>query len=183
MDSKDVNRAIRARIRPLLKTAGFERFTARTAWRFCGAAIGVVNFQSFNSYIASGVGCTTFSFAINLGCHYTFLPQIGTSTFYDRDNLPQEYHCAFRRALRKSLAQPKFPRPDIWFVEPDGSNSAHVSMTPQVSLNTMRSHGSLDSVMSERLSISPSPMTRSLMHQVPVVHGASAAKVPPYGNM
>jgi len=122
MDSKDVNRAIRSRIRPLLKAAGFDRFTSRTAWRFCGPAIGVVNFQSFNSYIASGVGCTTFSFAINLGCHYTFLPEFGTSKLYDRNNRPQEYHCAFRRALRKSLAQPNFPRPDIWLVEADGSN-------------------------------------------------------------
>lgn len=122
MDSKDVSRAIRSRIRPLLKTAGFDRFTSRTAWRLCGSAIGVVNIQSFSSYLAAGVGCTTFSFAINLGCHYTFLPECGASRFYDRDNLPQEYHCAFRRALRKSLAQPKFPRPDVWFVEVDGSN-------------------------------------------------------------
>jgi hypothetical protein len=122
MDSKDVAQAIRSRLRPLLKAAGFDRFTSRTAWRFRGQAIGVVNFQSFNSYTASRVGCTTFSFAINLGCHYTFLPEFGTSKFYDRDNLPQEYHCAFRRALRKLLSQPDFPRPDIWSVAADGSN-------------------------------------------------------------
>jgi len=122
MDSKDVARATRSRIRPPLKAAGFDRFTSRTAWRFRGQAIGVVNFQSFNSYIASRVGCTTFSFAINLGCHYRFLPEFGTSKYYDRDNPPQEYHCAFRRPLRKSLSQPSLPRPDIWLVEADGSN-------------------------------------------------------------
>ena len=122
MDSRDVSRAIRARIRPRLKAAGFDRFTARTAWRFRGPAINLVNFQSFNSYIASGVGCTTFSFAVNLGLHYTFLPAFDNATFYGRDNLPREYHCAFRRALRKSLARESFRRPEIWSVETDGSN-------------------------------------------------------------
>src|SRR5882724_2810970 len=104
MDSKDVARAIRSRIRPPLKAAGFDRFTSRTAWRFRGPAIGVVNFQSFNSYIASGVGCTTFSFAIKLGFHYTFLPEIGTSKSYDRNNRPQEYHCVSPRAEKIARA-------------------------------------------------------------------------------
>src|SRR5438046_2312513 len=91
MDRKSVNRAIAARVRPLLKAEGFDEFTARSAWRFAGLAINVVNFQSFNSYLASSVGCTTFSFALNLGCHFTFLPSVGAHRIYDRKRPPEDY--------------------------------------------------------------------------------------------
>jgi len=56
MDSKEVNKQIRAVIRPVLKAQGFARFTARDSWRFHDDRIDVVNFQSFNSYLAGTIG-------------------------------------------------------------------------------------------------------------------------------
>jgi hypothetical protein len=118
VDSKTVSRAITSIIRPSLKAEGFDKFTTRSAWRIKGPAINVVNFQSFSSYLADGLDCTTFSFALNLGCHYTFLPHTGD----DPTRLPEEYQCAFRSSLSKSISQPNFLRADIWFIESDGSN-------------------------------------------------------------
>jgi hypothetical protein len=70
MDSKIVTREIRRFVWPRLKKQGFTEFSARTAWRHSKAKIDVVNFQSFNSYLAGVIGCTTYSFALNLGCYY-----------------------------------------------------------------------------------------------------------------
>src|ERR1700756_4978391 len=70
LDSSIVNREIKSAIRPLLQAAGFTQFTTRTGWRYAGEKIDVVNFQSFNSYLASSLGCTTYSFCINLGCSF-----------------------------------------------------------------------------------------------------------------
>lgn len=67
MDSKVVNRAIKANVWPMLKEHGFGHFTTRTAWRHDHDRIDVINFQSFNSYQASVIGCTTYSFALRLG--------------------------------------------------------------------------------------------------------------------
>jgi hypothetical protein len=67
MDSKSVNKEIRQTIWPLLREAGFWRFSSRSAWRHAESRVEVLNFQSFNSYNAGVLGCTTYSFSVNLG--------------------------------------------------------------------------------------------------------------------
>ena len=111
MDSRDVNKAIRLKIRPLLKAAGFSRFTPRNAWRFGTSKVDVVNFQSFNSYIAECIGCTTYSFSVNLG-----------RRFFDEHNakLPKEYHCQFRGRVHRNFHQLELERRDIWCLDPAG---------------------------------------------------------------
>jgi hypothetical protein len=52
---------------PALREAGFDAFTGRTAWRHVDTAVDVVNFQSFSASLADSVGCTPFSFSVNLG--------------------------------------------------------------------------------------------------------------------
>lgn len=47
MDSKLVSAELRVQVRPVLKAAGFSRFTDRTAWRYADDRVDVVNFQSF----------------------------------------------------------------------------------------------------------------------------------------
>ncbi|HSB16298.1 MAG TPA: hypothetical protein VLE22_17720, partial [Bryobacteraceae bacterium] len=69
MDSRVVNKLIRSEVWPLLRDHGFSRFESRTAFCYRGPFINVVNFQSFNAYLAVGVGCTTFSFGLNLGVY------------------------------------------------------------------------------------------------------------------
>ncbi len=123
MDSKIVSREIRKIVRPFLKQAGFAHFTGRTAWRFGSRKIDVVNFQSFNAYLAEAVGATTFSFALNLGCYFLSIPspfKPGTIPEKGGNPLPREYHCHLRRSLQKRFRQPELARPTIWYIDPAG---------------------------------------------------------------
>ena len=143
IDSKAVNRALREIVWPDLKLLGFSRRTPRTAWRDRSHAIQIVNFQSFNSYLADAIGATTFSFGVNLG---VFCPAIANqsaiASFIPDRSWPPEWHCQARKHLGKGLVQPNtmvkrrrfdprspqpslgrwVDRPDIWYVLPDGSN-------------------------------------------------------------
>jgi hypothetical protein len=111
VDSRDVTRAIRRVVWPVLREHGFTAFAGRTAWRYVGEAIDVVNFQSFSASLADAVGCTTFSFSVNLG---VWLPaDAHEAVELKRDTegrlRPTEYQCVpHRRRLEKSLAQPWF---------------------------------------------------------------------------
>ena len=122
MDSSVVNKEIKAVIRPLLKDAGFTQFTVRTAWRYAGERIDVVNFQSFNSYLANSVGCTTFSFGVNLGCSFNAIPRNKRAKLKDGFFRPEEYECHFRLQLQKTIRQSDLNREDVWFVDSQGQN-------------------------------------------------------------
>lgn len=125
MDSKRVNQEIRAVIRPALKAHGFTVFTERTAWRHVPGRIHVINFQSFNDYLATGVGCTTFSFALNLGQWLTCVPPDDSRIPFRKGLLaPQEYHCHLRLHPHRSFHQPELERRDIWYIDAEGSHLA-----------------------------------------------------------
>ena len=127
MDSKVVNKLIRSEVWPVLRRQGFSKFDSRNAWRYRGPLVDVVNFQSFNSHLADGVGCTTFSFALNLG---VFLRGSTFDRRVKRDSnglaRPQEYECSFRVHLKKRTPVDGFERADIFYVAPDGSTMAAV---------------------------------------------------------
>jgi hypothetical protein len=123
MDSKEINKQIKKEIRPLLKQHGFERFTARSSWRYFPDRIEVVNFQSFNWYNAEILHVTTFSFAVNLGIYFLYVPEkFLASSIKNKDNklLPEEYSCHFRRRLFKTIEQPECNLPDTWYIGPNG---------------------------------------------------------------
>ena len=122
MDSKVVNKQIKSVIRPLLEEAGFSKFTSRTAWRYTATKIDVVSFQSFNSYLASGVGCTTYSFALRLGCYLSGLPRKVGIKESGGLLLPEEYECHLRMSLQKTITQKELKRRDIWYVSESGEN-------------------------------------------------------------
>ena len=123
MDSRVVAREIKSEIWPLLRREGFTEFNPKTAWRYVPDQIHVVNFQSFSSYLAQVVGCTTFSFALNLGIFFRAIPlHYRIRKGPDPSVKPQEYHCHFRHRLLKGIEQPILPRRDTWYVERDGSN-------------------------------------------------------------
>jgi hypothetical protein len=123
IDSKAVSKVIRKTVWLKLEAVGFCKFTTRTAWRF-GSALHVVNFQSFNSYNAEILGCTTMSFSVNLGLHFDFMPGGGGAEYLGPDNPPKESQCIFRKPLRRSLPQPNNADPRIWSVDSDGLNVA-----------------------------------------------------------
>ena len=111
MDSRDVTRAIRRLVWPVLREHGFAAFSGRSAWRYVGDSVDVVNFQSFSASLADAVGCTTFSFSVNLG---VWLPPDASEELEPKRDAqgrlrPAEYQCVpHRRRLQKSLAQPWF---------------------------------------------------------------------------
>ena len=122
MNSSVVSKAIRRVIWPLLREAGFSQFTTRYAWRYASGKIDVVNFQSFNSYLADGVGCTTFSFAVNLGCSFDAIPKRETVQRIDGNLRPREWECHFRLSLQKTISQPELMRTNIWYVDRSEQN-------------------------------------------------------------
>ena len=119
--SSNINKCIKQRVWPLLKISGFEKFTSRNAWRL-GNVFQMVNFQSFNSYTATALGCTTFSFSVNLGLHFDFMPQGGGSERFKPNHPPHEAQCIFRKQLRRTLQQLNNFHPGIWAVDPMGLN-------------------------------------------------------------
>jgi len=123
MDSKTVNKRIRSEIRPLLKTAGFSRFTARNSWRYTKAGVEVINFQSFNSYNASVMGCSTYSFSVNLGSYFSEIPdEYGGGQVKQKagELRPDEWQCHFRGGLHRSFSQPEYESRDVWYIDPEG---------------------------------------------------------------
>lgn len=120
MDSKRVTKEINSVIRPILKENGFDKYTGRTYWRYHSDRIDVLNFQSFNSYNADVMGCTTFSFAVNLATFMNYIPievQVKEKNGLKR---PEEYHGHFRSGIKKGIEQKEFPRENIWFVDNEG---------------------------------------------------------------
>jgi hypothetical protein len=119
MDSKQVTKEINSIIRPVLKENGFNKFTGRTYWRYKTDRIDILNFQSYNSYNAEVMGCTTFSFAVNLS---TFLNYIPTETEIKEKNglkRPAEYDGQFRSGIKKRIEQKEFTNENIWFINND----------------------------------------------------------------
>ncbi len=120
MDSKQVTKEINSVIRPILKENGFDKYTGRTYWRYHADRIDILNFQSFNSYNADVMGCTTFSFAVNLATFMNYIPietQIKEKNGLKR---PEEYHGHFRSGITKGIEQIEFPRKNVWFIDNDG---------------------------------------------------------------
>jgi hypothetical protein len=132
MDAKVVNRALREIIWPELKRLGFNRRTPRTAWRDRPDAIQVMNFQSFNSYLAEAIGSTTYSFGVNLGVFYPAIAEQSSVAAFIPDGLrPAEWHCQARKHLGKGIVQPNEPVPVAGSIpgRPD-HHSAHGSTGP-----------------------------------------------------
>ena len=123
MDGRAVGAAVRKLAWPPLREIGFGPFTGRCAWRSTEFTVELIVFRSFSSYVAGGVGCTSYSFAVTSGVSYRALnPDVIK---------PKDYELTFRFELGKTLSQPWFTpggtqpptdRPDVWYVLEDGSN-------------------------------------------------------------
>jgi len=124
ISSREVNAALRSLVWPVLREWGFSERTQRTAWSYREGCIAVVNFQSFNSYLAEGLGATTFSFAVNLGVHVLCSTKWLDYQVKVKDGKlrPVEWACDVRRHLEKTISQEELERRDVWYVRPDGSN-------------------------------------------------------------
>jgi hypothetical protein len=131
VDSSDVTRAIRRLVWPSLRDRGFASFTGRNAWRYPDEnAVHVVNFQSFNLDVADAVGCTTFSFSVNVGLWFPAHAERQPKLDKQGRRRPEEYQCQFREQLRKNVEQPWF-RP---FSDPRAARQAEALRTDRVGL-------------------------------------------------
>jgi hypothetical protein len=137
VDSKQVTKEIRRSAWSALREAGFGRQLGRSAYREWASGVDLINFQSFNSYLANGVGCTTFSFSVKLGVWLEGIPgHRPARTSKDGRPAPHDYECSVRYTVGKGLFQPFFhpysargtgvpvERIDVWYVEEDGENLA-----------------------------------------------------------
>ena len=143
MDSREVNGVLKRVVWDELKGHGFIERTGRTAWRRREHTIDVVNFQSFNSYLAEQIFATTFSFSVRLGVAYPVGPD-DERMLHPPSDRPKEFECQERRTPRKGVVQEilanrrrwfavdpaadewevrDMERPDVWFVAADGSNT------------------------------------------------------------
>jgi hypothetical protein len=81
----------------------------------------VVNFQSFNRYNADVLGCSPFSFAVNLGVYLTDIPSHYPIPVRDGQPAPEEYHCHIRRRVKP--IHPLLPKAaDVWVIDETGLN-------------------------------------------------------------
>jgi hypothetical protein len=119
VDSKVVSRELWRVVRSPLKEAGWNSFTSRTARRFSDSTVDVINFQSFNSYLAAAIGSTTYSFSVRLGCFLCVVPD-SIVKIKNGIPMPEEYHCHLRRTLLKKFHQPECPRADVFYIDPSG---------------------------------------------------------------
>ena len=131
VDGRTVGKAIAASVRPLLRRAGFTEFTQRKAWRPTEHTVAAVNFRSFNSYLADGIGSTTHSFCVDVGLLYrAAYRERGPHVIRPGGRArPEVWETTFRWQLHKGIQQPLFhpygraeasDRPDVWFVPADG---------------------------------------------------------------
>jgi hypothetical protein len=124
MDSHLVNKEIRRIVWPYLQDAGFTRRTSRSAWRYAPSRVEVLNFQSYNSYNAGVLGCTTYSFSVNLGVYLCEVPPSHPANRVKESGghlVPAEYACHLRRRLQRSFVQPECTQRDIWYIDPAGA--------------------------------------------------------------
>ena len=122
MDSKAVSKEIRGRAWPLLKAAGFSRFTTRTAWRDSGGKVDVFSFPSYNAYNASVLEVTPFSFSVNLGSFLTYVPPRWPPKAKDGHLMPDEAECQFRCRLPQTITQPGNKYDEVFSVDAEGRN-------------------------------------------------------------
>jgi len=120
-DSKDVAKALKASVFPILRDAGFARFKTRTAWRDDAETISVVDFKSLGSYLGSAVGVTSHSFGAVAGIYFKAVHATPWATEAVPEQ-PEEWRCQARRVMRKRIFQLRSWRPDVWYVKPDARN-------------------------------------------------------------
>ena len=124
-DSKDVARALKTDVFPILREAGFTRFKTRTSWRDDADTISVVEFRSLGSYLGGAVRVTSHSFGAVTGIYFKAVHATPWATDPVPD-LPEEWRCQARLVLRKRIFQLRSWRPDVWYVRPDAGNLAKV---------------------------------------------------------
>jgi len=152
--SAEVNKSIRSKISPELKTVGFTKVRTRNNWHYKENVIWYVMFRSVGKYFSDVTGYPSQSLTCEYGAFFTNFPPhrrpaLRIEPKPDKDGLllPKEYECHYRRSLRIINSQHHLKlslnnsaeksRTDIWWVSEDGSNIEAVIEDLKSSLMTM----------------------------------------------
>jgi len=120
--SKNVNHSIKKYIIPILKENGFSVFTNRNAWRYKPNTVDVIQFMSYNSFRATILNCTTFSFAINLGVYVKSIPSDIKNNMRLNMLCPDIPFCHLFGYLLKTIEQNECKTNRIWYIDEKGHN-------------------------------------------------------------
>lgn len=133
-----MNRALRAHVLPVLRSADFTKLDARNGWSWQDKMVWVFNIRAVGSYFSSVTGWPPGSVCVWLGVYYLFIPQKPhVKTDEQGRLLPAEHMCHMRSHLECTLDQialtGRLPNPaerlrkDIWWVEPGGEDAPLVA--------------------------------------------------------
>jgi len=140
IETKVAKQEIRAAIFPLLKGCGFDTAKGFIAWRHNPNRIDVVQLEFFTPLHHRKWGTTPASFAVELGCYFTFVPPFldisGPPKIQDGLMLPVATRCPIRRSPNKTLRQRETRIPNIWYVDRQGAYLKPICQAVQDLLTT-----------------------------------------------
>jgi hypothetical protein len=109
METKDLDRVLRATLWPALFAHGFRHRTQRVAWRYAGDDVDVIELQTVGRY-AEETGCPSLSISVFVAASPRFVPiEDRNIPVHDGRSRPHYWHCdPFRRSMPKTIPQPWF---------------------------------------------------------------------------
>jgi len=133
-----LNKPLRTRVCPILRTAGFQQVDARHAWSWRNDFIWVFNVRAVGAYFSGVTGWPPGSVCVWLGVYFAFAPRTSGLKTDDQGRLrPAEHLCHMRSHLECGLNQAERTRTlanrterdrtDIWWVDPNGGNADEVA--------------------------------------------------------
>lgn len=122
IDKKIVEKLLKEALWPVLKQHGFQTFKGRTAWRHAEKRIDVVEIQFFPKEKADQWDITPYSFALPVGCFFTFAASLYEPRIKREKELrlPDETQCHLRKTTLKTLKQRECKIPNVWYIDPKG---------------------------------------------------------------
>lgn len=142
-----INKAFRKYVSPVLLGFDFNKVDGRNGWAWKEYATLVFHIGAVGSHFSDVTGWPPSSVCVWLGVNYSFIPSLGiTKLDHAGRILPREYECHMRSHLERMINQDYLVKPlinrverkrlDIWWVNPDGSNSMEVAMDIAKSFET-----------------------------------------------
>lgn len=132
--SKEINKAIKEIIHPVLIEDGYTVIQPRKAWKHLENKIYLFMISAVGSYFSGVTGFPPMSITASINIFYINFPD--GKTFQECDKLgrplPKETECHFRFSLDKNDKQIEYTesihnpieknRSDVWWVDPSGVN-------------------------------------------------------------
>lgn len=132
--SKEINKAIKVYIHPILSSDGYSVIQSRKAWKHFDNKAYHFLISAVGSYFSTVTGFPPMSITASLNIYYINFTDGKTVQKLDKNGLPlpKETECHFRFPLEKNDTQIEYTmaisnpiernRRDVWWIDPDGDN-------------------------------------------------------------